>query len=152
MRSIVCLLLVTLALLASSCEKPNPVQEVMDLIQVVERLVQVGDVEGVAERVSDDYRDDRGYDKRAIQGILAMTMRDREIHLWKRVERIDVVEPGRVEALVFIAVAAQPILGPDKLANLQAELLRFDAVVVKEDDAWRVVAARWSDATLIDFL
>ncbi len=106
------------------------------------------------EMVSDRYADSRGNDRRAVEGLVRYYfLRNRAIHLYTQVKSVKVPERGRAEAVVLVAMAAQPIPAVDAFVRLRAELYRFDVALVADDGReWKVVRAEWRPAELADFL
>jgi hypothetical protein len=104
--------------------------------------------------VSDNYRDDEGRDKRALDSIIRLTvLRHGAIHLLTHISEIAVPRPGRARVVVYVAMAGTPLSGGgDNLARLNADLHRFELEFTQESGEWRVVSARWRRADPADFL
>ncbi len=154
MKSIRSALVIAAASVVWSCgSAPAPEQQALRLVEEIERLAVAGSISGIADKVSDAYRDPEGRDKRAVLGLLTLALRNRDVFLWKHVQHLEAVAPDRVEVAVSVAAAAEPIRGPTSLRDIQADLLHFDAVVAEEDGGvWRVTSVVWRDARLEDLL
>jgi hypothetical protein len=75
------------------------------------------------------------------------------LHLFTRIEEPRLEDPRRAEVRLWVAAAAQPVERLDQLGNFQADLLRVDLTLAREDDdRWRVTRADWRTADLADFM
>ena len=78
---------------------------------------------------------------------------NRSVHLLHKVRFIDIVEPGRADVVVLVAVAGSPIEGIEQIGQMQADLLRFDIRMIEEEKGeWRLAGSAWERATATDFL
>lgn len=150
------LLVTTLLLgsaLACSSEPASPEARVRALVANAESAAEEKNLRDLKEMISEGYRDDDGRDKQEILGLIAFHfLRNKTIHLLTRVHSIDIPEPGRAEAAVFVAMAGQPIMGPEELPSLRADLYRFDFSFADEGGEWKLVQAGWRRAEADDFL
>lgn len=145
-----------MALVLVSCapELDSPESRVRALLVQAERAAEARDAEALGELVGEDYRDDRGNNRRTVLGLLTYYfLRNRTVHLLTRIRSLEAPEPERVEATLLVAMAGRPIPGVEGLARIRADLYRFDFVFALDpDDDWRVVRAEWHPAGLDDFL
>jgi hypothetical protein len=150
-------LLVTALWLASSlvcCSKPaSPEARVRALVAHAASAAEAKNLRELKKMISEDYKDGDGRDKQEIVGLIAFHfLRNETIHLLTRVSSVDVPEPGRAEAAVFVAMAGAPITGPEALPGLRADLYRFDFSFADEAGDWKLVRAAWRRAEVRDFL
>lgn len=87
-----------------------------------------------------------------MMGIVAFHfLQNRGIHLLTRVSEVAVAPPGEARAVAFVAMAGTPIDSAATLADVRADLWRFDVTLREEDGEWRVVRADWRPASAEDF-
>lgn len=145
-------LVLLLALAGCAADPDTPEGQIRALLAEAERNAEARDTGAVLQHVSEDYADTAGRDRQAVRGILAyLFLRHPEIHLLTRVHEIAVESPERAWTRVFVAMAGHPIGGASALAELRADLYRFDFSLRREGDTWRVVAASWAPAAGDDF-
>ncbi len=124
------------------------------LLERAEDAVEQQDLGELKPLVSERYADDRGQDKRAVEGLLTYYFfRNQAIHLLTRIASLALSEPERAEVVVFVGMAGRPIAGPEELGGLRADLYRFEFSLAQEDGSnWRVTRASWRPAAASDFL
>jgi hypothetical protein len=146
-------ILAAAALLCCGGGNDTPEARVRALLTETETAAEARDVGRLTEAVSERYADAAGRDRQAVKGLLAYTfMRHRSIHLLTRHHEVTIAEPGRAQAVVFVAMAGTPIAAVEDLAGLHADLYRFAFALEEEDGAWRVIRADWRPARAEDFL
>jgi ribosome-binding factor A len=142
-------------LLATACAPPpeSPEAQVRTLFGKAREAAEQKDLATLRRAVSDRYTDAHGNDRRAVEGILRLQfLRHESIHLFTRVSTVVFPEPDRAEATVYVAMAGRPIAEAEALTRLKADLYRFDFVLAKEGEDWKVIHADWRPAELGDFL
>jgi hypothetical protein len=103
--------------------------------------------------VSEQYRDEQGQDKRAVEGLLRVYfLRNESIHVFTRIRAVTLATQDQARVEVFVALAGQPVKDAQELGALRANLYRFDFNFAKEGEHWRVRRADWRTAELGDFL
>ncbi len=139
----------------SGC-KPGPAtpeQRLREQIARAEAAAEARDHGALREMISERYADAEGHDRRAIEGILRITlMRNQSVHLLSRIRSLDLPQPGRADVLVVVAMAGQPIVSEQDLPALRADLYRFSLEFTEEDGEWRITRAAWQRAAPEDFL
>lgn len=143
-----------LALAVAACGGPEqpPEARIKTLIAEGEQAAESRDISMLSGLVSDDYQDQRGYDRRTVLRIAQGTfLRNREIHLLTLVRNLQ-VDDAAASARVLVAMAGRPIESVEALINIRADLMRFDVELVREGGDWLVRSADWRRAELNDFL
>lgn len=137
-----------------ACGEPPPEEQVRTAIVEAAGQVRAGEIAALGEVISDAYADDRGRDKPALRDLVAIYLRGQDgLHLFTRIDEPRLNGPRRSEARVWVAAASRPIERVDQLGAFQADLLRVDLELAREDDdRWRVTRADWRTADLADFL
>ncbi len=103
--------------------------------------------------ISSRYEDRKGRDRRALVRLLAAYFhRHRSVYLLTRIETIDLPGPDRAEVVLYAAMAGTPIDGVQSLADIRADLHRFELHLAEEEGDWKLVEAAWGRASPKDFL
>ena len=155
-RNLVAACGMTLGLLASSAtlfsRGVSDEQRVRSRIDEGVEAGRRGDLAALRAFISANYLDARGMDRQALLGMLALYLRGGDsLHLLARTHRVRVIEAGRVEATVLLAVADLPVEDLESLKQVSADLLWIELVFAYEGD-WNVLTAEWREASLRDFL
>lgn len=144
-----------LLVLAAACRATpsSPETQVRAAIAAAERAAEQKDVKTLKRLIADDYRDDDGNRKADLIRLLAYhLLRNQSIHLLTRVRTVECGDAGRAAATVFVAMAGRDIAAADLLAQLHADLYRFDLDLVSAGaGAWTLSRARWRPAVMDDF-
>jgi hypothetical protein len=139
---------------ACSNEQSTPEDEVRALFRVAEAAAEASDSAALRAVIADDYTDEEGRDKRAIDGVIRYyILRHESIHVLTQVKSLTFPEPLKAQAVIVVATAGAPIDGAGELERMRADLHRFDVDVVREGKAgWKITRAIWRRALLADFL
>ena len=143
-----------LAVLVAACSgaESTPEERVRAVLAELEVAAEARDVGLLKPHVSEAYKDENGNDRRALLGLAtAHFMRNKSVYLLVRVNDVALSEPGQARVDAFVALAGQPIRDATALPELRADLYRFDLRLRDEDGDWRITAADWRPATLVDF-
>ena len=148
------LLLLSLSLFFSACSKPESAeQRLRTLIQNAAHAAEQRDASTLRGYVSERYLDDEGRDRRTVEGILRLyVLRNQSIHLLTRIDRIGFPQPGRADAIVYVAMAARPIASAAELGAFHADLYRFELGFADESGEWRLMRSAWRPAEAADFI
>lgn len=136
------LLPVLLALLvAAGCSRATPEQEIRDLIEELADAAEDGKVRRLAAAISDDYRDVRGNDKRAVTQIMLATMlRSDELLIFERVESVGLLTRDLAEADVTVRFAGASL----ERLSLNTSRYLFVLELERRDGDWLITSARWA--------
>ncbi len=145
------------ALILAGCadEPPSPEREIAALLDQFRAAASERDVGAVLELVSEDYADSAGRDKNAIKAVvLRYFMGHEAIHVFHQVRGIELADPPQAAHVrVSAALTGAPVVEVGELETLNADLFKFEVTVAREGDgAWRIRSARWSRASIVDFL
>ena len=140
--------------LAVACQSTtsSPEEQVRAVIATAERAAEEKDVQTLKRLVADGYRDDEGNQKADVIRLLAYhLLRNESIHLLTRVRAVEFPSPERAAVTVFVAMAGREIPAVDLLAQLHADIYRFDIdLVAGGRGAWTLSRARWRPAAVDD--
>ena len=137
-----------------ACSKPaTPEQRVREFLGRAEKAAEQKDIGALRGSVSPRYGDADGRDRRMIEGILRLyVLRHESIHLLTRIENIEFPKPTEAQVVIYVAMAARPIIDVAQLAAFRANLYRFELTLIDEDTEWRVQRADWRPAEPSDFV
>lgn len=149
-RAIRILSLLLLATLAVSCSDDAITAE-EEIRLFIERGVAASenrDLDELSELLHPDYRDQKGYNSKQIGQLLrAYFFRHKNIHLFTRIDRINLVSDHEAEVSLHVAMAASVISDIDALSRLAARLYRFELSLVRQDE-WLLRHASWENAVI----
>lgn len=148
------LILAGLAALPSCSPDPgSPEEQLRALVRQAEEAAEEKSLSPIRRMISDDYSDEGGNDRQAIEGIIRYHfLRHDAVHLITRISDLAFPEPGRAEIQIFAAMAGEPIPSADRIDPLRADFYRFELTLAREDKGeWKLVTARWGRAGVADF-
>ena len=144
------------ALLLAACggEPDDPEARLRSAIASAEQAVEARSLKQAASYIADDYRDDRGHDRRAVSQLLfAYLQRNRNIHLLSRIAELELDADGRAaQVLLYVAMAGSPIASLEEVATLRADLYRFELQFIDGQQGWQLLSADWRRAGLEELL
>lgn len=144
------ILLLTAVLVACSGDSGSPEDAIRDLIDRGVEAAEQRSVDDLRELVHASYRDQRGHDKKRLGGLLqGYFFRHRNIHLFTRVQRIELLGNNQAEVDLYLATAGSVISDIDAVSRLAARVFRVELELLLEDE-WQVRHARWAPASLGD--
>ncbi|MGD8350124.1 MAG: hypothetical protein PVI79_12835 [Gammaproteobacteria bacterium] len=128
----------------------TPEEAVRALVESAEDAAERRSTDDLVELVHDDFRDQQGYNKKQVGGLLrAYFFRNRNIHLFTRIDEIEWLGDERATVSLHVAMASSAISDIDALASLRARIYRFRLELVKQGE-WQVQHASWEPASLLD--
>ncbi len=143
-------LLLAAILAACSGNDVAPEDAIRALIERGVDAAEQRSLDGLRDLVHDSYRDQRGLGKQQLGGLLqGYFIRHRNIHLFTRVQRIEVFGNDQAEVEIFLATAGSVISDIDAISRLAARIYKVDLELVLEDE-WQVRKASWAPASLGD--
>lgn len=146
---------IVVALLLPGCrgERASPEDEVRALINGAVTAAGQKRIGALRDLISENYADDQGQNKRAIENLLRLHfLRSETIHLYAHVQSVTLPQPDRAQASVLVAMAGVPMASAQDLPLLRADLHRFEIDFARENKTWRVRRADWRRAELAEFL
>lgn len=147
------LLWVLLVLSGCAASESDPERALRDLIERAETAAEQRDAAALKGLIDERYQDGRGWSRRQVAAVIhSVLLRRRQVNLFTVIREIEIIEPTQARALVLVAMAGRPVARREQLADLRAELWRFEVWFKVRDDEWRVVRADWQPASLDEFL
>ena len=155
MRSLSALLVAPLVLLLAGCGgEETPEERIRGYIDRVEESAEARSWRSFEDYVMDDYDDDRGLSKEEVLAIIQRyILANRSIHILKRVVSVEIGDPGTAHAVVYTAMAGQPVSSAQDLAGVNADFYRFEIELrAGEDGVYRTSRGDWRPVAPQQFL
>ena len=155
MRVLSAMLGAFLILLLAGCGGEESLEDqVRSYIDQVEESAEARDWRAFDDYLADDYADDRGLQKEEVLAIITRyIVANQRIHILKRVASLKVEDSGSAHAVVYVAMAGQPVSGPEDLPGLTADIYRFDIDLrAGEDGVFRTSRGDWRPVTPEQYL
>jgi hypothetical protein len=151
-RGLLVAMLVLSLVAACNATRESPESRIRSLIDQAETAAEKKNVSALRDLISVNYRDERGHDNHAIEGIIRYYLLGHQsIYLFTRIQDIVFPRPKQARAVVLVAMAGQPLRDVNVLERLKADLHRFEIRFTLEADEWKVVGAEWRRAKLDEF-
>jgi len=106
--------------------------------------------------VSDQYADAHGLDKRKVIAIITRyILANQHIHILERIPvvQVDIPVPLRASAVVYAAIAGQPIAQAEDLSGITADIYRFEIDLAENNNGdLQVMRGQWQTVPIGAFL
>lgn len=140
---------IVLLLFAASCAKEvSEKDKVRMVIDQVAAAMQDKDIKKVMKHFADDYRDDRGNDRRTIKSFIFMqVMRQGQLSVFVRSADITIDEEGH-KALAMVDVILAEGINTGNITEILPERssgYRFTVLFDKIDGDWLISNATWEN-------
>jgi len=146
----ICLLISTALLMQACSDDLSPEDEIR---QYIEKGVQAGEdrsADDLSELIHPDYIDHKGYNRTQLGKLLRVYFfRHKNIHLFTRIDEIEMLGENRAIAHLHVAMAGTVISDVTALSSLSARIYRFELQLVKQEQ-WLLGYARWAPASIAD--
>lgn len=140
-------------ILVQACDdSPNsPEDEIRQFIEAGVEAAEERSLDDLALLVDDDYLDEQAYDKKRLGSLLSVYFfRHRNIHLFTRINEIDLLNENQASVRLQLAMAGSEITGLSALSSLRAQIYSFELQLIRRE-AWLLRSATWSPASIADF-
>lgn len=149
-RSCLFLLLMLGSLLSCSQDGDTPEAQIRAFIDAGIEAAEDRDGAELHDMLHPGYLDNRGYDRKQLEGLLRVYfLRHKNIHLFSKIDAIDVANENQATVTLHVAMAASVISSVDALAGLRARIYRFELELVR-DGKWLLQHASWAPANAAD--
>lgn len=140
-RKVALPLVLALVGLAGCGETPLPEQEVRAWVAEGHRLAEEKQRRDLVSMISPDYADDRGNGRDDIEKMfLWYFMRMNSVELIPSIEKLTIVGDTAAELTLAVGMAGTN----DGTLGFSADAYRFEMELIKDDDRWLLLSARWN--------
>ncbi len=150
----VVLLLICITVIFSACSKEDnsPEQQIQRFVVAGEEAAEQRDLSSIKKLIADTYSDAGKRNKKDIVRVTAgYFLRHKNIHLFTRIGELTFPVEGKAQVQLFVAMAGSPVTDLETLMSLQADLYRFDMVLLRHDNEWLLTDVAWRQAITEDF-
>jgi hypothetical protein len=139
-------------LLAQACsDDGSPEAQIRRSIDSAVQAAEERSPDGLNDLLHDDFIDQHGNNRQQIARLLrAYFFRHQNIHLFTRVDSIEMLSANQASVSLHVAMAGTVISDVSALSSLSARIYRFELQLVKQDD-WLVRHASWEPAGIGGF-
>lgn len=129
--------------LAGCGSSDSPEAQVRKTIDAIEHAAEDRSVGGVAEHISNEFRDANSRDgKELSQYIRGYFIANQSVHLLTRVSTIEFPTSDEARAQITVAMVGREA-DEANAWNLAGEIYDFDVTFRREDGEWKVTYAKW---------
>jgi hypothetical protein len=145
-------LLTLILLLVQACSDDGSVED--QIRHLIDNAVQAAEdrsVDGLNELMHADFIDQKGNNRKQLSKLLRVYFfRHKNIHLFTRVDSIEMLSDNQTSVSLHVAMAGTVISDVSALSSLSARIYRFELQLIKQDD-WLLRHASWEPASLSAF-
>ena len=144
-------------ILLSGCGDDSSSEEAFhQTLAAMEEAIENKDISDFMSYVDESYSDNQSRVWHDIRRIAQLyVLRNKNLHLFRHVTQMDIVEDESANVVILVALAGQPIDSVAALSSIRAELMQFNVYFEYDpdrDETWKAVSAEWKRAGLDDFL
>ncbi len=138
--------------MSTGCDDGDtPENQVRKYIQAGSDAVEKRDVSDVKDLISEKYNDTHGNDRQMVLRMLTgYFLRNKNIHLLIDIQSIYFPDDQHAEVQLIAGMAGQSASDFATLLDIRANVYKFDLRLIRDDDEWKLVNARWSIANRED--
>ena len=140
------------AWMMSGCDNnETPEDEVRQFIQAGTDAVEKRDISDVRDLIAENYSDARGNNRQmALRMLTGYFLGNKNIHVLIDIQHIHIPDDQHAEVQLLAGMAGQSASDFASLFDIRANVYKFDLRLVKDDDDWQLLNARWSVASRED--
>lgn len=130
----------------SNSDSLTPEDQVKTLMASMEKSLEERNLSDVFEHVSENYKDHRGNDKKALRKIAQIyVLRNKSIALASNLNSVAQVDEHTVAVEASILMGARADRDGNLLSQLSADSQQISAVFYLEDQQWKLVSMSWEN-------
>ena len=154
MKFIVNLLcLVSLLVFVQACEDSpySPEDEIRQFIKTGVEAAEERSIDNLALLVDESYLDAKSYNKKRLGSLLGVYFfRHRNIHLFTRINEIELLNENQASVRLQVAMAGSEITDVSVLSAVRAQIYSFELQLIRRE-VCLLQSATWSPANIADF-
>jgi len=140
-------------LMACSDEPESAEQQIRQFIATGEEYAEQRKISALKELISENYRDERNLDQKGILRLAqAYFMGHQNINLFTHIKDIHITRPDQAHVTLFAAMTGTAVDSMDAFISLRARLYVFELALIKKNDEWKLLQAKWRRAQINEML
>jgi len=143
------ILLCLMLLLIQACSDDSSAED--QIRRFVDSGVQAAEarsVDDLSELLHANFVDQQGHnDKQLARLLRAYFFRHKNIHLFSRIDNIEILSASQASVSLYVAMASTVISDVSALSSLSARIYRFELQLIKQGD-WLLRHASWEPASI----
>ncbi|MCG6860055.1 MAG: hypothetical protein LJE70_02020 [Chromatiaceae bacterium] len=145
MRALVAIIGASLLLFVACSDEETPEERVRSYVDLVAETAEARKWRSFEDYVADDYTDDRGLDKKDVLAIIARyILANQSIYILERIASVRIDDQHNARAVVYAAIAGQPVSDAEDLVHVTADFYRFEIDLrAGEDGVFRTRRGNW---------
>ena len=143
------ILLCLILLLIQACSDDGSAEDqIRRFIDSGVQAAEARSVDDLSELLHANFADQQGHNgKQSARLLRAYFFRHKNIHLFSRIDNIDMLSANQASVSLYVAMASTVISDVSALSSLSARIYRFELQLVKQDD-WLLRHASWEPANI----
>jgi len=143
------ILLCLMLLLIQACsDDSSPEDQIRRFVDSGVQAAEARSVDDLSELLHANFVDQQGHnDKQLARLLRAYFFRHKNIHLFSRIDNIEILSVSQASVSLYVAMASTVISDVSALSSLSARIYRFELQLVKQGD-WLLRHASWEPASI----
>jgi hypothetical protein len=143
------ILLCLILLLIQACSDDGSAEDqIRRFIDSGVQAAEARSVDDLSELLHANFVDQQGHNGKSLARVLrAYFFRHKNIHLFSRIDNIEMLSANQASVSLYVAMAGTVISDVSALSSLSARIYRFELQLVKQDD-WLLRHASWEPANI----
>jgi len=143
------ILLCLMLLLIQACsDDSSPEDQIRRFVDSGVQAAEARSVDDLSELLHANFVDQQGHnDKQLARLLRAYFFRHKNIHLFSRIDNIEILSASQASVSLYVAMASTVISDVSALSSLSARIYRFELQLIKQDD-WLLRHASWEPASI----
>lgn len=144
-----------LATLLTACGSP-PLSKELQLKTDLEQMEALAESKKTSELMAyfdEDFRPDGGWTQKDIKRMLHFRfLKHKTVHITQVIKDTEWLSDDEVRVEVAAALGGTPITDITSISEARAQLMKFDVVLKRHDDHFKIKSVKWEHAYPTDFL
>ncbi len=148
-----CILLCVILIAAVSCHQRTEEDSVREVMDSLIRLAEQRDLEGMLDRLSEDFIDFEGRDKEELRSLLRSYFVGRSGIVVHRLSgQVNLLKEKQAIFETEVALSSGGAEALRRLVRVSPDIYRLRIELIKGDDGWRISYAEWTWINLTELL
>lgn len=149
------LLIVTLSLVLLACGQAplSKEQQLHQDLAQMEALAEAKKTSDLMDYFDESFQPENGWSLKDIQRMLHFRfMKHKTVHITQVVKETEWLSDNEVKVAIAAALGGTPISDITAISEARAQLMKFDVVLERYDDHFKIKSVKWQHAYPTDFL